>query len=69
MAHWPRRPRGAVVGLDPVAEADGHAGAGHAPMQRGRVEVVAQQRHVGRLPAAAVVIHTQQVGDEHVVVG
>jgi hypothetical protein len=60
---------GAVVGDDPVAQAHGFAGGGHPAGHGGGVQVLAPQGGGGRLPAAGVVLHGQQVGHQHVVMG
>src|SRR5205814_4551086 len=59
----------ARIGGDGVAEFDGHPGAGPPSDGGGGVELFAPHGGVGRLPAAPVVEHLHDIGQEDVVVG
>jgi hypothetical protein len=65
----PQASAGAVVGDDPVAEANGLPSRGHPADHGGGVEVLPPQGGDGRFPAAGVILHAQEVGNKHVVVG
>ena len=58
----------AVVGLDRVTELDGLLGGGEPADHRRCVEEVTDARGVECLPAAAVIEHLAEVGDQHVIV-
>ena len=56
------------VSLDAVAQLDRLGRRRHAADRRRGVEVVAEQPGVQPFPAASLVAHPHDVGDEHVVV-